>query len=67
MKKVNDIADLTDLFNEVLAQYLDGEQVVDFDSWSLYDMLEIMSILDQAIALIGEEYADFHLPETGIE
>lgn len=57
---MNDFADLTDVFNAILSTYLDGEQVVDFDSWSIYDIIELMGVLEQVLELLGEEYADHY-------
>lgn len=63
----NDIADLTDSFNDLIENYQEADSmVVDFDAWSTEDLLELVGIVDQALHLRaaqdggipGREYAD---------
>jgi len=53
---VNDISDLTDVFNDICDSYKEADAyVVDFDAWSTEDLLELVSIVDQALHLRASE------------
>lgn len=54
----NDVVDLTDRFNDIVDTYQGmGDAIVDLDAWATEDLLEVVSIVEQAIHLraLGED------------
>lgn len=56
---MNDVADLTDAFNDIIDEYT-GELggVVDIDAWHTYDIERCIRILEQVLSLRADEYED---------
>ena len=55
---MNDAADLTDRFQELLDNYSvgdDNEFIVDLDAWNTGDLLDALNILEAIIQIRGEE------------
>lgn len=58
---MNDIVDLTDTFNDIVSEYLigeDGEIVVDLDAWATEDLVQLRDLITAALQVRASEYMD---------
>lgn len=54
---MNDAADLTDTFIDVLENYSNDFGVADLDAWATEDLMLCIDIMEQILQLRGEEHA----------